>query len=309
MKVYEGLETISVPFPDSTVAIGTFDGVHSGHREIIRTAVADARRQIRPALVFTFDRHPTAYFAPERTPGLLTTPEQRNRLISDLGVDALVVARFDSTLATLTPDAFLRDILKGLLGAQAIVEGMNFCFGKDRAGDVSYLTRVQSTFDFTLHALPPVLVDGSPASSTRVRERLLAGDIAEAEAVLGHPYLLAGTVVGGQRLGRTLGYPTANLQPTYTQVIPADGIYAVRVLLDDGRIFGGACSIGNRPTVEGAGRSIETYLLDFDEDIYGRGMEIQFIERLRGEEKFDSLDALIVQMGLDVAETRRILSQ
>lgn len=309
MKAYEGLETIAVPFRNSTVAIGTFDGVHCGHREIIITAVADARRHNRPALVFTFDRHPTAYFAPERTPGLLTTPEQRNRLISDLGVDALVVARFDFTLAALTPDVFLRDILKGLLGADAIVEGMNFCFGKDRAGDVAYLTRVQSTFGFALHALPPVLVDGAPASSTRVRERLLAGDIAEAEAVLGHPYLLAGTVVGGQRLGRTLGYPTANLQPTFAQVVPADGIYAVRVLLDDGRIFGGACSIGNRPTVEGAGRSIETYLLDFDEDIYGRGIEVQFVQRLRGEEKFDSLDALVVQMALDVAQTRRILAR
>jgi riboflavin kinase/FMN adenylyltransferase len=308
MKVYDGLDAVTAPFPASSVAIGTFDGVHVGHQAIIRAAVEDARRHDRPALVFTFDRHPIEFFAPERAPALITTPPQRNALIADLGADGLVIARFDYELAQLPPDAFMQHILKGLLGAKAIVEGVTFNFGKDRAGDVTYLERVQAQYDFVLRALEPVLIHDQPASSTRVRERLGVGDIAEAEAILGHPYLLVGTVVGGQRLGRTLGYPTANLELTYRQVVPADGIYAVIAMLDDGRAIGGACSIGERPTVEGAGHSIETFLLDFNADIYGRGMELRFVERLRAEEKFDSLDALVVQMARDVAKTREILA-
>lgn len=308
MQIYEGLEAISAPFARSSVAIGTFDGVHLGHQAIIRAAVEDARTQERPALVFTFDRNPIELLAPERAPEHLTTPAQRNRLIADLGVDGLVIARFDTAFSQMTPDMFVSDILKELLGAKAIVVGTNFYFGKGRTGDVAYLERVQEAFDFTLYALEPVLVDGVPASSTRVRERLKAGDIAEAERVLGHPYWLAGRVVEGQKLGRKLGYPTANLRLTDNQVVPADGIYAVCTTLDDGRRIGGACSIGDRPTVEGAGRAIETYLLDFDEDLYGRDMELRFVARLRPEAKFDSLDALTAQMAVDVVQARALLA-
>ena len=307
MNVFEGLETLPQSYTASSLAIGTFDGVHVGHQAIIRTAVEDARSHGRPALVLTFDRHPSELLAPGRVPGLLTTPEQRNRLIAELGADALVIVRFDHTLAQLTPDTFLRTILKDRLGAQAIIVGTNFCFGKGRAGDVTYLEEAQAEFDFTLHALQPVRVGDLPASSTRIRELLRVGEIAEAETLLNHPFLLAGTVVEGQKLGRTLGYPTANLAPTFRQVVPADGIYAVRALLDDGQTVGGACSIGNRPTVESAGYSIETYLLDFAADIYGRGMELRFVKRLRDELKFDSLEALKAQIALDVTAARTAL--
>jgi riboflavin kinase/FMN adenylyltransferase len=312
MKLVEGLEAVQTPFDRSSVAIGTFDGVHLGHQAIIRRAVEDGRAHDRPSLVFTFDRHPLELLRPEAAPELLTTPEQRNALIAELGVDALIVARFDLTLANLSPDAFLADILKGLLGAEAIVEGANFSFGKDRAGDVAYLQHAQEAYRFTLHALEPVVVEGAPVSSTRIRERLRSGEIAAAERLLGHPYELVGQVIGGQKLGRTLGYPTANLALSYRQIAPADGIYAVTVRLDDGRELGGACSIGNRPTIEGAGRSIETYLFqrdgdDFHEDLYGRGMAIRFVRRLRAEEKFDSLQALVAQMARDVTEARNLL--
>src|SRR5579871_2911133 len=215
MKVLEGLETITTPYAHSVVAIGTFDGIHVGHQAIIRTAVAEAHKQGRPALVFTFDRHPAELIAPERAPGYLTTPAQRNRLIASLGADCLVIARFDRSLSEKSPEAFVREILKGLLGAEEIVVGTNFFFGKGRAGDVSWLERHQATFRYKLKALEPVFVGNSSASSSRVRECLQAGDVAEAETVLGHPYLLAGTVVEGQKLGRTLGYPTANLALSY----------------------------------------------------------------------------------------------
>jgi riboflavin kinase/FMN adenylyltransferase len=309
MNVFEGLETLPQPYTDSSLAIGTFDGVHAGHQAIIRAAVADAHAHDRPALVLTFDRHPSELLAPDRVPGLLTTPDQRNRYIAELGADALVILRFDHFLSQLTPAAFLQVIVKDRLGAKAIVVGTNFCFGKARAGDVSYLDEAQAEFGFVLHALEPVLVGGYPVSSTRIRERLRAGDIAEAETLLNHPFLLAGTVVTGQRLGRELGYPTANLDLAERQLTPADGIYAVRAILDDGQTVGGACSIGNRPTVEGAGRSIETYLLDFAADIYGRSMELRFVKRLRDELKFDSLEALKVQMALDVEAARGALEE
>jgi riboflavin kinase/FMN adenylyltransferase len=309
MNVFEGLETLPQPFAASSLAVGTFDGVHLGHQTIIRTAVEDARQHGRPAIVLTFDRHPTELLAPDRVPGLLTTPTQRNRYIAELGADALLILRFDSTLAQLTPHAFLQDIVAQRLGAKAIVVGVDFCFGKGRAGNVAYLTDEQAEFGFQLHPLQPVMVGDQPASSTRIRERLRSGDIAEAERLLNHPFLLAGKVVSGQRLGRELGYPTANLQLSTRQVVPADGIYAVQVILDDGEVYGGACSIGNRPTIEGAGRSIETFLLDFSADLYGRGMELRFIKRLREELKFDSLEALKVQMALDVKAARAALEE
>lgn len=307
MRIYEGLDAVTAPLEASTVAIGTFDGVHVGHQAIIRTAVEDARRHNRPAVVFTFDRHPLELLVPERAPAYLTTPKQRNRFMSELGVDTLVVARFDIPLSQTLPELFVGGVLKGTLNAQAIVVGTNFYFGRDRAGSADYLQSVQTKFRFTLDALDPVLVGDKPASSTRVREALRSGDIREAETVLGHSYQLAGIVVHGQKLGRTLGYPTANLELSYRQVVPADGIYAAQATLENGRIVSGACSIGERPTIEGAGRSIETFLLDFNDDIYGQRMELRFVERLRGEEKFGSLDALKTQMAKDVAEARKIL--
>ena len=308
MNVYNGLEALLEPFPRATVAVGTFDGVHRGHGAIIHTAVEDARAANRPAIVFTFDRHPAELLAPERVPGYLTTPAQRLPLIAQLGTDALVVARFDASLASLTAEEFVRTILKDKLGAESIVIGGDFHFGKDRSGNEDYLRSVQEIFGFRLHVHPPVFHDNQPVHSTNIRELIRAGRVANAENLLGHPFLLAGKVVQGQQLGRTLGYPTANLALTVNQVVPADGIYAVQVFLDDGRTVGGACSIGNRPTVEGAGRSIETYLFDFDENIYGREMEIRFLAYLRPELKFDSLDALVVQMAQDVEQARALVS-
>lgn len=307
MNVYEGLESIPAPFARSTVAIGTFDGVHVGHQAIIRTAVEDGRTHNRPTLVFTFDRHPQELLAPERAPGCLTTPEQRNRLIEALEADGLVVARFDRSLSELSPDAFVERVLKGLLGAQSVVVGEGFAFGKARAGTIAFLQQAQERYGFTLHALAPISVGGDAASSTRARQALQEGDIAGAEAILGHPYLLAGVVVTGKRLGRTIGYPTANLQLLVRQVVPADGIYAVMAHFEDGRQIGGACSIGERPTVPGAGRSIETYLFDFYEDIYGCRIALRFLARLRAEARFDSLEALQEQIAADVRQARSIV--
>jgi riboflavin kinase/FMN adenylyltransferase len=219
----------------------------------------------------------------------------------------LVIARFNLALAHESPPQFVGTILRDLLGAQIVVVGSDFRFGQDRAGDVPYLQSVSTVMGFDVTALQPVVVGDSPASSTRIRELLQAGDIAEAELALAHPYLLSGRVVKGRQLGRELGYPTANLERTWRQVVPKDGIYAIRALLDDGREIDGACSIGTRPTIQEDGEhTIETYLLDFDEDIYGREMEIRFVKYLRPEAKFESLEALKAQIAEDVAEARII---
>jgi riboflavin kinase/FMN adenylyltransferase len=310
MIVFEGLGTVTKPFTSSTVAIGAFDGIHAGHQAIIRSAVSDAQKHNRTTVVFTFDRHPAEILRPERAPEYLTTPAQRTQLIKDLGADVLVIARFDLALAHLSPTLFVRTILKDLLGAESIVVGSDFRFGQDRAGDVQFLQGVSAELGFAVTALDPVVIGDRPASSTRIRELLQEGDISAAEQALAHPYLLAGQVVKGRQLGRELGFPTANLQRSWRQVVPKDGIYAVRVLLADGREIDGACSIGTRPTIEADGeRTIETYLLDFDEDIYGAEMEIRFVKYLRPEVKFDSLDALKSQMAADVEQARRALSR
>jgi riboflavin kinase/FMN adenylyltransferase len=308
MKLFHGLETLGEPPVPATVAIGTFDGIHVGHQAIIRTAVEDATAHRRISLVFTFDRHPADLLAPGRAPDYVTTPAQRNEVIEELGVDGLVVAAFDHALAQLTPDEFVDRVLRSALGAETVVVGENFAFGHNRSGNVDFLRAAQGGYGYRLVALPPVIVHGSPASSTRVRDLIHGGRMDEAEAVLGHPFWLVGEVVEGRKLGRELGYPTANIDRLWRQAVPADGIYAVQARLDDGRVLPGACSIGDRPTIAGAGRSIETYLLDFDEDLYGRTMELRFVRRLRHELKFDSLDALKTQMARDVIEAREILA-
>lgn len=307
MRVWNGLESIMPPFEAVTVAIGMFDGLHVGHQSLIRAAVENARAHGRPAVVFTFDRHPAELIAPDKAPGYLSTPRQRAALLQNLGVDSVVVARFDDRFRTLSPEAFLHFVLYGVVGARDVFVGEDFHFGQNQAGDVAYLRESQARYGFTLHVHPPILVDGERASSTRIRTLLREGDLKGATHMLGHRYVLNGTVAHGEKLGRKLGYPTANLALNRIQVIPADGIYAVWGTVRGERLMG-ACSIGMRPTVGGTERTVETYLLDFDADIYDEEMDVEFVARLRDELKFDSLEALIEQMGYDVRQAREILS-
>ena len=306
MKVYDGLDAVTVPFPASSVAIGTFDGVHVGHQAIIRTAVEDARRHDRPALVFTFDRHPIEFFAPERAPALITTPPQRHELIADLGADGLVIARFDVELAELSPDAFVQRILKGQLGAKAIVEGSTFNFGKDRAGDVAYLERVQAQYDFVLRALEPVLMHDLPASSTRVRERLQAGDIAEAEAVLGIHIFWRELLWAGS------DWDDAWLPDRQSGTdIPADGSrrwHLRRIAtLDDGRTSAARAAWANARRSRARAAPLKRFCWISTKIFMGAAWSCA-LWTLRAEEKFDSLDALVAQMARDVAKTRELLA-
>ena len=308
MDICSSVAALSAIPTGSTVAIGVFDGVHVGHQAVIRRAVLDAQTSGRRSVVFTFTEHPEELLAPQRAPRYLTTPMQREKLIAACGTDTFVCIPFNSEFARLSADEFYADILLAQLGARSIVVGDNFRFGAERAGDVKFLLERQGSSGCMVHALAPVIVSGVPASSTRIRQCIAEGLISKAEEVLGHEYWLVGEVVHGQRLARTLGYATANLDIVYRQVIPADGIYAVTARLADGRTVAGACAIGERPTVPGAGRAVEVHLLDFDESLYGQEISVRFIERLRDEVRFNDLDALKAQMSRDVAASRRILA-
>src|SRR5687768_15288254 len=200
MRIWRGLESVGEPFEASTLAIGVFDGIHVGHHALIRAAVEDGRRNRRRSAVLTFDRHPSELLAPEKVPGYLTTESQRTRLFEQLGVDDLVIARFDERFRELSPETFLRFVVCGVLGARAVFVGFDFRFGKNQAGDTEYLRSAPGRCDFEVHVMDPVMVDGEKASSSRIRELLREGNVERAARILGRPFALAGTVVEGQKL-------------------------------------------------------------------------------------------------------------
>lgn len=276
------------------VALGTFDGVHLGHREVI----ADADT------VVTFDPHPMTVLAPGRVPPQLTTLDRRARLVGALGVDELVLVPFDAHTAGRTAQDFVDEVLVDALQATAVRVGENFRFGFDAQGTPALL---QTCSSFETIVVPVLRRAGESVSSTRIRELVARGAVGEAAELLGTPFALDGTVEHGEKRGRELGYPTANLVPTAGHALPAHGVYACRANLQDGTVLAAAVSIGIRPQFETAlGVLVEAYLLDFSGDLYGQPLELEFLERLRGEERFDGVDALIAQMERDVEDTRRL---
>ena len=272
------------------IAVGEFDGVHLGHREVI--AGNDT--------VLTFEPHPLQVVRPEAAPKLLTSLDLKIELIAELGVDELVIIPFDDGFAHQTPQEFIDQVLVGQLGATHVSVGENFRFGHRASGDTAMLA---SDGRFETRVVPLVEVDGEVVSSSHIRALVLAGDIGAAGRCLGAPFKLRGEVVTGDQRGRTLGFPTANIVPDEALVCPGHGVYAARV-----GDAAAAVNVGVRPTF-GTGRAVlvEAFLLDRDEDLYGRVLTIEFIERLRGERRFESVELLIEQMHRDVARTRELL--
>ena len=279
------------PAEGRSVAVGTFDGVHLGHREVI--AGSDS--------VLTFDPHPVSVVAPQHTPKLLTTPERKAELVASLGVQEMIVIPFDAEFAQRTAEQFIDDVLVGALGATEVSVGENFRFGNRAKGD-PVLLGADERFRTVVH--PLLELDGEVVSSSHIRGLLQAGDVAEANRMLGSTFQLAGVVAHGDERGRELGFPTANLIPDEALACPGHGVYAC---LADGRPA--AVSIGVRPTFDtGRGELIEAYLLDFEGDLYDQKLTLEFLERLRGERRFDSAKALVEQMHADVARTREIVA-
>ncbi|CAN5212954.1 bifunctional riboflavin kinase/FAD synthetase [soil metagenome] len=276
------------------VAVGTFDGVHLGHREVIGGADT----------VVTFDPHPTAVIQPHAAPRLLTDATRKAQLIASLGVQELVVIGFDAQFAAQSAQEFLDEVLVAKLGATHVAVGENFRFGRKAQGDKDLL-RADERFETRVAEL--VEIDGEVVSSSHIRGLVLGGAVEYAGRLLGDAFTLAGIVVHGDERGRELGYPTANLVPNPACVTPGHGVYAARATTSTGQTYPAAVSIGVRPTfVTGRGELIEAYLLDFAGDLYDSRLQVAFLKRLRGEKRFDSVDALIVQMALDVDAARDI---
>ncbi len=282
------------PRSQRKVAVGTFDGVHVGHRQVINGADS----------VLTFDPHPVSVVAPQHTPKLLTTLERKAELLSGLGVQELIVIPFDAEFAERSADEFIDDVLVGALGASQVAIGENFRFGHKASGDTRLLL-ADSRFSTVVH--PLLEVDGEIVSSSHIRGLLLAGEVAEANRLLGSTFQLSGVVVHGDARGRELGFPTANLIPEETLACPGHGVYACLAYEDPARPRPAAVSIGVRPTFKtGRGELIEAYLLDFQGDLYGSELRLEFLERLRGERRFEDPESLIEQMHRDVQRTREI---
>ncbi len=308
MTRLDGGAVVPERFRGGIVALGNFDGFHLGHQAVVGRAIALARAQGRPALVATFDPHPVRYFRPETPPFRLTTLDQRERLFADAGADAMVVFNFDRALAAQTAAEFVADRLLDKLGSGGVVTGADFTFGKDKSGNVDVLIDLGLKNGFSVETVGPVALDGTPVSSSRVRDLLKAGDPRGAAALLTRPFSVAGVVQHGDKVGRTIGYPTANLDMG-TYLRPAYGIYAVRGRLADGRVLDGAANLGIRPTFDPPKELLEPYFFDFSEDLYGQAIEVELIDYLRPEAKFDSLEALTTQMEADCARARIALAQ
>lgn len=300
--------------PNGTVVtIGVYDGVHLGHRALIGRVRAMANELGAASAVVTFDRHPATVVRPDSAPLLLTDLEQRIELLADTGVDYTLVIRFDKERSSESAEDFVREILVGCLGARAVVVGHDFHFGRNRGGSVPMLQEMGAELGFDVLGINLVADDdpdhGEVVSSTRIRNLLGEGDVAGAALLLGRPHEVRGKVQHGDKRGRELGFPTANVAVPADVLLPADGIYAGWYERPDGKVHAAAMSLGRRPTFyEDAALSLlECYLLDFGGDLYDEPAKVRFVQRLRGEVKFDSVDALVEQMSKDVDEARTLL--
>ncbi|PNU19198.1 riboflavin biosynthesis protein RibF [Geothermobacter hydrogeniphilus] len=306
MRIIRQLDECCPPLERGVVTIGNFDGVHLGHREIFRRVVRRARELNGLATVLTFVPHPLKVLTPERAPRLLNTYAEKERLIAASCIDVLAAIPFDCEMAEMPPEDFVREILVGRLGICHLIVGYDYAFGRNREGDVDFLRRAGKQAGFTVEMLEPIRRGEEVFSSTLVRRRLAAGDVAGTVALLGRHFNLEGRVIHGASRGRSLGFPTANLL-TDKEVLPRPGVYAVKVRLDE-RIFDGVMNIGFNPTFGTERISLEVHLLDFSADIYDRSLRVYFVERLREEMVFSSVDDLIVQIRRDVDRARQLLA-
>ncbi len=299
-------QTMPESLRGAVIALGNFDGFHRGHQAVVGAAIQWARAEGRPAIVATFDPHPVRFFVPDAPPFRLTTLDQRQELFAAAGADAMLVFRFDAALAATTAEQFISDLLVERLGAAAVVTGEDFTFGQARGGNVQVLAELGGKLGLRSKAIGPVADHGEVVSSSRIRDALKAGDCAEAAHLLTRPFTIRGTVQHGDKVGRTIGFPTANLA-LGNYLRPRYGIYAVTGLLPDGRLLRGAANLGVRPTFDPPKELLEPHFYDFSGDLYGQQIDIAFHHFLRGEEKFDSLDALTAQMQADCARARELL--
>ena len=307
MRVVRHLVRHRGRLPSTILTLGNFDGVHRGHQAIIEIAVRRAAEKGGCPAVLTFEPHPIAVLVPERAPPIIQSLHDRLETIRDLGIGAVVLQRFTREFAAMDPEAFVRDFLLRHIELRHAVVGYNVNFGRDRAGTSETLQALGARLGFGVDVVGPVVADGEEVSSTRLRDAIREGDMPRAARLLGRPYAFRGRVVTGDRRGRTLGFPTANLHLKPGLLVPPDGVYAV-VADVDGAERAGVLNVGIRPTFGGRRRTIEAHLLDFDGDLYRRWLVVRVVERLRGEMTFAGPDALRAAIADDIARARRVLA-
>jgi riboflavin kinase / FMN adenylyltransferase len=308
MHLVRGLPHRTGDTRGSAVAIGNFDGVHLGHQALLRATVERGADSGARATVLTFDPHPREFLDPAGAPPRLMRVTEKCLALAAHAVERLVVMRFDERLRSLAPDAFVEQVLVRGLAARHVIVGEGFRFGCGRAGTIAMLSSAGAAAGFEVLTVPAVELDGERVSSTRVRAALAAGDLAAAERLLGRPYVLCGRVIAGARLGRQLGFATANMR-LHRARLPLGGVFAVQVRGADGaRARDGVASLGTRPTVNGIEPLLEAHLFDFAGDLYGRRLSVEFVAKLRDEERFASLEAMTEQMHRDAARAREILA-
>ncbi|MGA1812261.1 bifunctional riboflavin kinase/FAD synthetase [Frondihabitans sp. 4ASC-45] len=318
MEFFAGVDQVPPGFGPSAVTIGKFDGVHLGHRAVINALEDVARARDLVSAVVTFDRHPLAVLHPGSVPAALTSNRQKRELLDGTGVEATLLLTFDEQLRLLSPEQFVDRILVGALQAEVVLVGSDFRFGVRGSGTVDVLRELGRSRGFDVELIPDVLipaftVPGDPdgperrVSSTWIRELLDEGKIDQATVLLGRAPSVRGVVVHGEKRGRELGYPTANIEPRSEGFVPADGVYGARVIID-GTVRAAAVSVGNNPTFDGVPeKQVEAYVLDFDSDLYGAEITVEFVRYLRGNVRFDGMPALIAQMADDVETVRGLL--
>ncbi len=306
MEIIRGKESIGPDLTGAYVTIGNFDGIHLGHRDLFATLIAEARSKTSRAAVITFDPHPKMLLHPERRPFyLITTLEEKIRLLAECGLDAAVIVDFNLEYAKTTAEDFINDFLWGKLRIKKILIGHDYTFGNRKRGNEALLTDYGGKLGFQVGVIEAFTQNGRIVSSTKIREAILRGDLNSAADFLGRRYNLAGLVIPGSRRGRDLGFPTANIRPE-KELIPPEGVYAVYVDLK-GKRRDGVLNIGTNPTFAGVDLSLEVFLLDFAGDIYGERLNIHFVERIRPEIKFPEVSSLLEQIKRDIARSREIL--
>jgi riboflavin kinase/FMN adenylyltransferase len=308
MELINGLDNIDRPFPNSVLTIGNFDGVHIGHLSLFERVKQLANGFGGESLVMTFNPHPTKVLFPSNGPPLITPHEQKMELIEAASIDVFIVVEFTEDFAQISAHDFVHDIIHEKIGARAVVVGPDYRFGYKREGDIPLLTEIGEELNFEVHVVPDLAINGSEVSSSAIRDFVLAGDLRRARQMLGRDYEIAGRVIQGRdRGGRLLGFPTANLK-LIDELTPKPGVYATEVVVD-GEVYVGATNIGYSPTFGNGAFSVETHIIDFRGDIYGKIIQLRFIERLRDEKTFSGPEKLSSQIHKDVQRAREVVSQ
>jgi riboflavin kinase/FMN adenylyltransferase len=307
MRITHGFRPLGIPH---AVTIGNFDGLHLGHKAMLARLQDVARARGLPTCVLSFEPHPREFFAPDQAPARLSSLREKAECLQRLGIDRLHVFRFDRAFSSLTAEGFIEVVLGRTLQARYVLVGDDFRYGAKRAGDFALLKQAGKSLGFDAEFLPTVEVSGERASSTAVRQALAAGELEHAARLLGRPYSISGRVVHGDKLGRDIGFPTANIQLKHNRP-PLMGIFAVEVCGLNGEPLQGVASLGRRPTVKGADAVpvLEVHLFDFSTEIYGRRVRVDFLHKLRDEEKYPDLDSLVAQIRRDVDNAKQFLKQ